>query len=157
MSKASWGMHSPNLICICVDTKTRGEYAGRLWHQYEDRSVSYLGMTDLVRKMDALYDEWNFPQSSTRNRSFMNPPEQGQRTNRKEVQKKMDTSRIQDKHGDMGTFLVHVKYRQNSTWQGEVLWAEKKKRQYFRSALELIKLMDSALDETEAMQEEGSS
>ncbi|MCI8764346.1 MAG: hypothetical protein HFG58_07205 [Lachnospiraceae bacterium] len=68
----------------------------------------------------------------------------------------MDAGRIQDKHGDIGTFLVHVKYRQNSTWQGEVMWAEKRKRQYFRSALELIKLMDSALDEAEEAQSEGS-
>lgn len=156
MNKAGWGMHSPNLICVCVDTRTGDEYEGRLWHQYEDRPISYLGMMDLIRKMDALYDEWNFPQSSTRSRSFIPPEDPVRKISRKGAQREMDAGRIQEKHGDIGTFLVHVKYRQNSTWQGEVMWAEKRKRQYFRSALELIKLMDSALDEAEAMQGEGS-
>lgn len=156
MNKAGRGMHSPNLICVCVDTRTGDEYEGRLWHQYEDRPISYLGMMDLIRKMDALYDEWNFPQSSTRSRSFITTEDPVRRISRKGAQREMDAGRIQEKHGDIGTFLVHVKYRQNSTWQGEVMWAEKRKRQYFRSALELIKLMDSALDEAEAMQGEGS-
>lgn len=44
-----------------------------------------------------------------------------------------------------GTFVVHVEYYQNATWQGEVTWAEKNKKQKFRSTLELLKLMDSAL------------
>ena len=47
-----------------------------------------------------------------------------------------------------GTFIVNVMFRENATWQGEVVWADEKKKQYFRSALELIKLMDSALEET---------
>jgi len=34
---------------------------------------------------------------------------------------------------------------QNSTWQGEVLWVEKNRKQNFRSALEMLKLMDEAI------------
>lgn len=58
----------------------------------------------------------------------------------------MDARRVQDKKGDKGTFIVQVKYRQNATWQGEVIWTERKQKQYFRSALELLKLIDSALE-----------
>lgn len=61
----------------------------------------------------------------------------------------MDDSRGQQKNDSGGTFIVHIKYQQNSTWQGDVTWAEKKKKQSFRSALELLKLIDSALDGTE--------
>ena len=46
-----------------------------------------------------------------------------------------------------GTFIVDVKYRENATWQGKVIWAEKNKEQYFRSALELLKMMEDALDD----------
>lgn len=53
------------------------------------------------------------------------------------------------KNGGKGTFVVHVRYRQNATWQGDVIWAEKNERQSFRSALELLKLIDSALDSKE--------
>lgn len=53
-----------------------------------------------------------------------------------------------------GTFIVHVRYRQNATWQGDVIWAEKNERQGFRSALELLKLIDSALDGEEGEEAE---
>jgi len=36
-------------------------------------------------------------------------------------------------------------FRQHASWQGGVLWVEGKAEQSFRSALELILLMDSAL------------
>ncbi|PNV60795.1 hypothetical protein C0033_17575 [Clostridium sp. chh4-2] len=48
--------------------------------------------------------------------------------------------------GDKATFVVHVQYRQNATWQGNVMWAENQQSASFRSALELLKLIDSALD-----------
>lgn len=45
-----------------------------------------------------------------------------------------------------GTFVVHVKCCENATWQGEVTWAEENCKEQFRSALELIRLIDGALD-----------
>lgn len=44
------------------------------------------------------------------------------------------------------TFVINVKCRQNHTWQGTVKWIEGKKEVPFRSALELIKLIDSAIE-----------
>ena len=46
-----------------------------------------------------------------------------------------------------GTFVVHIFNSQNDTWQGEVVWADRNERKMFRSALELMKLIDSALEE----------
>jgi hypothetical protein len=43
------------------------------------------------------------------------------------------------------TFIVKVEYCQNETWQGLVIWAEENKTVRFRSALELMKLMDEAM------------
>ena len=36
--------------------------------------------------------------------------------------------------------------QQNGTWQGSVTWVEEQREQHFRSALELLKLIDGALD-----------
>lgn len=43
------------------------------------------------------------------------------------------------------TFIVSVKSCQNGTWQGKVTWVESKQEHAFRSTLELIRLMDSAI------------
>lgn len=45
-----------------------------------------------------------------------------------------------------GTFIVKILNKQNSTWQGSVTWVEEQRTQHFRSALELIKLIDGVLD-----------
>ena len=42
------------------------------------------------------------------------------------------------------TFLVKIKYRKNSSWQGSVQWVEAGKTQNFKSCLELVRLMDMA-------------
>lgn len=58
---------------------------------------------------------------------------------------------------DIGTFVVRILDRKNATWQGSVTWTEQQNVQYFRSALELLKLIDSALDEFDENKEEGGS
>ena len=50
------------------------------------------------------------------------------------------------KERNNGTFLVKILSQQNSTWQGSITWMEEQKTQNFRSALELIKLIDEVLD-----------
>ena len=45
------------------------------------------------------------------------------------------------------TFVIQVLNQQNATWQGLITWTEGRQTQPFRSTLELIKLMDSALTE----------
>jgi len=45
------------------------------------------------------------------------------------------------------SFEITVRFMQNSTWQGEISWLQKNKSQNFRSALEMIMLMDEALTE----------
>ncbi len=41
------------------------------------------------------------------------------------------------------TFILHLQFRQNNSWQGTIQWVEKKQTLQFRSALELIKIIDS--------------
>lgn len=53
-------------------------------------------------------------------------------------------------HHVMATFYVQILFQQNETWQGKLSWAQGKQEQYFRSALELVKLIDSALPQPKA-------
>lgn len=45
------------------------------------------------------------------------------------------------------SFVVVIKDSQNGTWQGTIEWIDKNKKECFRSLLEMIKLIDSALEE----------
>ena len=45
------------------------------------------------------------------------------------------------------SFVIEIKNREHHTWQGTVAWVEGKKKENFRSALELLKLIDSTFDQ----------
>lgn len=51
--------------------------------------------------------------------------------------------------GERETFVVRIMNTQNATWQGTVTWTDGKRTESFRSALELIRLIDSTLMEQE--------
>lgn len=50
-------------------------------------------------------------------------------------------------------FIVQITHQQNATWQGTVTWVDRGQTERFRSVLELIRLIDSAVSETEREQE----
>ena len=56
---------------------------------------------------------------------------------------------MEDKKKKGGSFVVRVQHCENATWQGTIVWAEKNITKQFRSVLELLKLMDSALNSSE--------
>lgn len=60
---------------------------------------------------------------------------------------------ITGRNKDKGTFVVKILSKQNATWQGSITWVEEQKTQNFRSALELIKMIDEALDEDQKLPE----
>lgn len=47
---------------------------------------------------------------------------------------------------EKATFVVDVLYRRASTWQGNLRWLEGEKESAFRSEIELLSLIDSALE-----------
>lgn len=47
------------------------------------------------------------------------------------------------------TFIVKIDNKQKETWQGEIIWADENKRRRFRSCLEMLKLMDEAVQNSD--------
>ena len=58
----------------------------------------------------------------------------------------MSDEMLLTKHGEIGTFIVRVQHRQNSSWQGRITWMEEDKTIQFRSVWEMIKLIESAVN-----------
>lgn len=150
MGEIVYRLFAPNLITVCISDVVDGDFVGELWQQYEAYPSSFHGITDMIFQMEELYDKWNFPQRSTNCRSFRTETDSGASGVHVKRGKRMSVHNVQEKRGKKGTFIVQVQYRQNSTWQGQVVWAEENRKEHFRSALELMKLIDSAMSENEA-------
>lgn len=149
-----------NLVNLCVDSYTMERQKGRFYHLYDNRPVEFVSLVEAIKKMDDLYDKLDFPQSSTKLRSFLvnrkkkkSGAENGRLTEwskekRKEAKEMASLEQVIEHRGAGATFIIRVKYRQNSSWQGEVTWVDGQKKEYFRSALELVKLLDGILEGT---------
>ncbi len=143
-------IQSPGTVCICVDEYDAHSISGRIYHPGNETPVHFNEIGRLLIQADKLMDEQNYPQPSTLSRSFVKSLQsQAKSKEKKLMPKKTEVS----EKGGKGTFVVQIQYRQHATWQGKVLWAEKNESMQFRSALELLKLIDSALDEDAAVQE----
>ena len=44
------------------------------------------------------------------------------------------------------SFVIEVKSLENYTWQGTITWVEGQKKENFRSALEMLRLIDSTIE-----------
>lgn len=139
------GLHdaAPNLCCVCIDNMENGEYQGRLFHYYAAEACPFSSGYELLMMVERLCDRLGYPQAAKRLRSFDDtfPP-----AKKEEVIRLMSKDELSGQKGQMATFVVHVMHRQNATWQGTVVWAEKNQKANFRSAMELMRLMDSAVE-----------
>lgn len=55
--------------------------------------------------------------------------------------------------GKKATFVVRILFQQNGSWQGQICWKDTSQIKNFRSFLELIKLIDTALQSVETWRE----
>ena len=135
------GMTAPDLMCVCNDERGAAGSSGRLYHRYGKEPGLFQNEYQLLTLMEELMDRIGYPQASVEMRSYgkKNPE-----TGRGEKPPAVSAEEVAGQQGRCATFLVHVQYRQNATWQGEIFWAERQRLQTFRSALELLKLFDSA-------------
>ena len=91
---------------------------------------------EMLLRMEDLLDDMHFPQSFSAVRSFGAPPERTAAS----------PPAAERQEGQRATFAVRVLFRQNASWQGSLTWLEEGKEESFRSVLELLLLMHSALD-----------
>ena len=43
------------------------------------------------------------------------------------------------------SFVIEIQSQENHSWQGRISWVEGQKKEHFRSALEMLRLIDSAM------------
>ena len=140
-------LYAIDLLGILVHKYREGQFEGEIIHQYGGESIPFFGVLDLIKKMELQYDEWDYPQTSTRDRSFRKR-EKYIYQNRKgkkrlpDVAGTLEKFPIIQKRGKVSTFFVHTKYRQNATWQGDVFRVEEEACCPFKSVLRMLQIMD---------------
>ena len=135
---------APNLLNICVDCNLNGEVRGRAYHCYKEEPISFSNVIELVREAEQFFDDIAFPQASTKTRSLVEKNDKAIMQVRR-PEKKVVPEAVAQNRGELATFLTNVRFRQNSTWQGEALWLEQEKVIRFSNILDFIREIDLAL------------
>ena len=134
MSPKQWG-DGYRTTMICIDSYENSVPVGRFYNQYCPEGVLFRGAIDLIKKVEAMLDQMNFPQAFSSIRSF------AEKTTMDLTGKSNEVSC----RGKLATFSMRVLFRQNTSWQGSISWQEGKSEEAFRSVLELLLLIDSAV------------
>ena len=127
--------HESRGTMLCIDSYDNNVPVGRFYNLKCPDGVAFHGVIDLIKKMDAVLDDMRFPQPFSKIRTFADAPV-------------LDTQAATmpiHQHGAVATFSVAILFRQNSSWQGSLAWVEGKREECFRSVLELLYLIDSAI------------
>ncbi len=105
-------------------------------------STAFTGLMPLAELIESWLNENNGPQATMAMRNW----------NISKVNNPVDISEehaasAMQKSGSkpLASFLLHVQFRQNAGWQGQLLWINQKRSLAFRSFLELATLLDRAL------------
>ena len=120
---------------VCVDSYHNGVPQGRFYNPYMCAEQPFQSLIQFLQGMEATLETMDFPKAYTATRTFAPLPK---------TEHGKPNGVCQP--GARATFAVRILFRQNASWQGSVTWLEGKREQSFRSALELILLMSTALE-----------
>ena len=121
---------------LCIDDYTNKIMRGRIYNPHLPNGIEFVGVMDLLLQMEKMFEDLKCPQAFSSLRTFR--PGTGERNAPTEASKDI-------REGTVATFSLRILFRQNSSWQGSLMWHEGKTEEPFRSVLELLMLMDSAL------------
>lgn len=124
---------------LCIDSYWDGILRGRFFGAQGEEQVFH-SLSQFLVLMEEMLDLMGEPQSDTSRRSFATLLQQPAAS----------TFGGGLRRGVLATFELKILFRQHTSWQGVIFWVEQQREQSFRSVLELILLMDSALRELEA-------
>ena len=132
---AEWEYGSQTTL-ICVDSYDRQIMKGRLYNPVFRRK-EFRSTQEFLAEMDTFLSAMDYLPGAA-------PFGKEAEFDRVDAE---DFHRGSSREGECETFLLRVLFRQNASWQGRITWLEGNEEKNFRSALELLKMMDNALVE----------
>lgn len=144
---------------VNIQKDEEGHPYGIIRHVFYKQDLSFYGLDDAIFKIDDMLDELGCVQAPTKMRSFKKKTKQdlNNLTVEERIQREKERNihmqyrkikELQEKaKNEKNTFVIHIMYRQYSSWQGNLLWREYSgnfKQENFYSVLELLKLIRSS-------------
>lgn len=123
-----------------------GKFQGVLHSPVLKDSVHFQGLIELITIMEKIMQDMNIPKydskyrTLTTKKSLKNMQLTYQDLTLSHYERYLDNSMTFPKESE-DIFNIKVMYRQHNTWQGEIIWLNKKKTKFFRSALELLEMI----------------
>lgn len=146
-------------VWLRVETQKNGIAEGWIFHPDMQKPIWFQGLDQALISMDRLFDGFAKPRRACEYRSF----------HRKKSLSELDTKlpnqicgalpKVLFRHDRsvLATFCISVRYRQNASWQGRMVWLEAQEQLRFRSFLELLTAMREALDHSALAENEARS
>ena len=117
---------------------------GTLHNPFFEKDVVFENLMQLITMVERISDSLFYPQKTMQLRQFSE-----NETEKTDDPASFDFVTTAD-FGDqvpLATFELEIIFRQNASWQGNIVYAEHNLTSSFRSVLELLTLMDSVLSE----------
>lgn len=141
-------------VWIGIDQYNGSDWNGKIYTRLNKEAISFRNIGEMLDVLENIWNIIGYPQEAMINRRFLAQQKTIAKKERIRVsyfddetkdKMKVELSEedMEKKRGEQGTFIVRIQYRQNATWQGNVTWVDENKTVPFRSALELIRLIDS--------------
>lgn len=135
-----------NMILLLVEGYNGYDFRGHFFTPLDGQKIPFSGYAEFVLRMEAQFDKQNFPQKAQETRSFDLEKFQCDHPVPKEFSLHDHPIESSGKKCIV-KFIVHVLFRQHSSWQGRVEWLGKHKQEVnFRSSLELLQIINGVLE-----------
>jgi hypothetical protein len=127
-------------ILICVDAYDNLLMKGIIYHGSFSEGKSFDNLMQLLFMIEKVLEETGFPKATTEKRRFNTFASQN--SEEAAADAGFDFSA---KTGKLASFRIKIMFRHNASWQGSIAWLENGTEEPFRSALEMLMLVDSAM------------
>ena len=147
---------------IRVKENNNSSWVGSLEHVQSGQNLPFRGYLEMTFLIQEKLETLGYPQSSTEIRSW-----KGEKTSQyfsnnssknNSGKRSENEMRQRDKKAPTPskgpTFFIRIHYRQNASWQGSIQWLEGNSTKFFRSHLEMIMLMQEAMEKTGSVEAE---
>ncbi len=122
--------------------------AGEFRHFYVQESETFNSLSEFFYKLEMMLEQINVPQAATTCRKGWGKPGAKYGDDRDAPARKwkfLEEPLMISGNKNGLFFLIHIRYRYNSSWQGEVRWLKENCTMMFRSVLELLMVLENTI------------